>query len=137
MYRIHPSIYHTYPTHLAPSAPLWSAVSIPSSPVSLIRHRSVLAYADWLPGFIESLKEEYIHTPVQDAANSLLPEGLRSADAWNSRLVVGTSRPSGLSNPELRSLVRAASHGLDVAKRLHDVVKEAADAVGEFLSLPV
>lgn len=77
--------------YLATNRELRGAVSVPHSPMSLVRDASILTNAHWLPWLIKGLKGEDINAPVEDAADGSLPVGLCARDTWDGILILGSS----------------------------------------------
>lgn len=106
--------------------------------MSLISNAPIRARAHRLPRLIERLKEENIHAPVQNPTNSIRPVRLGRIHSRNRTLVrTSSSRPSCLSNPQLRRIIRTASDILDMSKSLHDIIKETRRRIRQCLSLPI
>ncbi|KAH3688706.1 hypothetical protein WICPIJ_000306 [Wickerhamomyces pijperi] len=81
-------------------------VRVPDTPV-LFNVRSTRGV--WLPGFIESFKDNNVDTPASNSTDSIFPEVLSVLDRWN-RVFEGS---------------------------LHDIVKEGVSGVILGLTLPV
>ena len=104
----------------------------------LISDTPILTHTDRFPRLIEGLEEKHVYAPIQNPANTFLPERRRRTSARHRLLVVVPGRgPSRLADPQLRRFIRSARYGLDVPERLHDVVEETARGIGESLALPV
>lgn len=136
------------------------AVRIEQSPVSLVLHLPIVTLTHRLPRLVKGLKVEDIHTPVQHAADTLLPVSLSVAGAsLGITVVLGTiyyasqycqsvlelmmvvmshtSRPASLAVGKADVLSVVTSDLLDVVQGRRHVVKVGVVGLVDGVTLPV
>lgn len=62
-----------------------------STPVSLVRRRTIKAVTGWLPWLVEGLKIEDVEAPVKGCTDSFREESVSVRSASFSRLIVRTT----------------------------------------------
>ena len=104
----------------------------------LVYRAPMPSHAGWLPRLVKRLEVEHIYAPIQSPTDRRRPERLGARDARHRALVlVPSSWPSRLANPQLRGLGRGPGNLLDMSKCLHDVIEEGRCGIRDRLALPV